>query len=110
MKLNKQKFRSKNLEFRNKKIIIYLPLYSFLNSKFKILNSSSGFTMVVLMVAFLVLFTTISLIKVGSLSSIHPDLTRVGINLNNKSSQNIAHNPTDAKEPVVTTPTTNSTN
>src|SRR4051794_18829530 len=73
--------------------------------QFKILNSEfrireHGFSLVIVMVAFLVLFTTISLVRVGTLDQIHPDLKRIGINLGSKPDQNLAVNSQPTPQPV----------
>ena len=49
--------------------------------------SEKGFTMVLALVAVLILFTTISLIKISTLEGINPDLQRIGINTGD--SQNV---------------------
>ncbi len=72
----------------------------FENSKLKI--NQSGFTMVVLMAAFLVLFVTVSLVKVGTLDKIIPDLRRIGINLSAEKDQNLAQNPASSIKPANT--------
>ena len=42
--------------------------------------TQNGFTMILALVAVLVLFTAITLFKVGTLDGINPDLQRIGIN------------------------------
>ena len=51
-------------------------------------HNQSGFTLMVLLAAFLVLFTTISFIRVSSLEKIDPDLRRIGINIGPNSTPN----------------------
>ncbi len=46
-----------------------------------IFKNERGLGLIVVFVAFLVLFTTFSLVKISSLNSIQPDLRRIGINV-----------------------------
>lgn len=58
-------------------------------------HTQEGFTMVLMLVAAIVLFTTFSFIKVGTLSTIQPDLRRIGINIGPDSSpSSLAENQT----------------
>lgn len=64
-------------------------------------NNQLGFTTPLLFLgAFLVLFVTISLIKVGTLEKIDPDLSRIGINLGPQSTPSNL-----AQEETTTSPT-----
>ena len=58
-------------------------------------QNNNGFTMVLVMVAVLVLFTAISLFKIGTLDGINPDLQRIGINTGQENGQPIAQNPSE---------------
>lgn len=69
-------------------------------------NNQNGFTMILVLVAALVLFTTFSFIKVGSLSTIDPDLRRIGINFGPSSSSSLAENQTTSPTQNIGTDTT----
>jgi len=47
----------------------------------QIISNEQGITLILGLVAVLILFTTVTLIKVSSLGSLQPDLRRIGINI-----------------------------
>ena len=65
------------------------------NPSFRTVDNPRGFTMVLFLVAVLVLFTTVSFIKLSTMQTIDPDLTRIGINLGPKATPNNLAENTD---------------
>jgi hypothetical protein len=68
-------------------------------------SNQQGFAAPILFLgAFLILFITVTFIKIGTLNKIDPDLSRIGINLrpsatpNNLAQENISTNPTQIAE------------